>query len=91
MSVIGLDGDVVARMSKPPPKSSMSFTPFTNEPVVIAPMTSVKTTSVNIASVTPVRNRLRSGYAIEMRRTGASARTRPSVAPTAPAAGRRCT
>ena len=36
-------------------------------------MTSVKTTSVNIASVVPVRKRALSGYAIDMRSTGASA------------------
>ncbi len=39
----------------------MSFRPFTNDVVVVAPVTSVKTTSVNIARVTPVRNRFRSG------------------------------
>ena len=57
----------------------MSFMPFTNDVVVVAPVTSVNTTSVNIASVTPVRNRFRSGYAIDMRRTGARLRNRPNV------------
>ncbi len=54
-------GATVARMSNPPPYVPMSFRPFTNDVVVVAPVTSVKTTSVNIARVTPVRNRFRSG------------------------------
>ena len=45
-----------------------------------APTTSVKTTRVNIASVTPVRKRFLSGYAIAICRTGARARIRPTVA-----------
>ena len=61
MFTIGCAGDVVARMSKPPPKTVMSLKAFVNAPDVVAPTTSVKTTSVNIASVTPVRKRLRSG------------------------------
>ena len=61
MSAIGAVGDTVALMSNPPPYVPMSFRPFTNDVVVVAPVTSVKTTSVNIARVTPVRNRFRSG------------------------------
>jgi hypothetical protein len=76
--VIGLAADELARTSKPPPKVFRSSKAFTNEPVVIAPTTSVKTTSVNMASVTPVRKRLRSGYAIDIFNTGASRRMRPS-------------
>ncbi len=53
------------------------------EPELAVPVTIVKTTSVNIASVVPVRNRLASGYAMEMRRSGASRRDRPSTAMTA--------
>ena len=55
-----------------------------NEPEIVPPTTSVKTTSMNIASVTPVRKRLRSGYAIDRRRIGVSARIRPTTAVTAP-------
>ncbi len=62
----------------------MLLKPLTNEPVVIAPVTSVKTTSVNIASVTPVRKRLASGYASESLRTGASRRLRPKIRVSAP-------
>ena len=47
---------------------------------VTVPVTSVKTTSVNIASVVPVRKRLASGYAIAIRRIGASPRMRPRTA-----------
>ena len=79
MSRIGLVGAVVARMSNPPPNVSMLLKPLRKEPVVIAPVTSVKTTSVNMASVTPVRNRLASGYASESLSTGAMRRLRPSV------------
>ena len=61
MWAIGAAGEDVARTSKPPPNVLTSLNPLTNEPVVIAPTTSVKTTSVNMARVTPVRNRLRSG------------------------------
>ena len=61
MCTIGCAGEVVARTSKPPPKASRSLNAFVNAPEVVAPTTSVKTTSVNIASVTPVRKRLRSG------------------------------
>src|SRR5205823_1718889 len=63
MSPIGAEADVEARTSKPPPKALTSLKAWTNDPVVVAPTTSVKTTSVNIASVTPVRQRLRSGHA----------------------------
>ena len=52
--------------------------------MVVAPTTSVKTTSVNIASVTPVRKRLRSGYATDIRSTGASALIRPNDATSPP-------
>ena len=84
MFTIGSAGEDVARMSKPPPKTSRSLKAFVNAPEVVAPTTSVKTTSVNIASVTPVRKRLRSGYAIDIRSTGARARMRPPVAARAP-------
>ena len=84
MSTIGAAGEVVARMSKPPPNAFRLFAAPTNDPVVVAPTTSVNTTSVNIARVTPVRKRLRSGYAIAMRRTGARLLIRPNVDPSAP-------
>ena len=64
-------------MSKPPPNAFASENAWMNEPDVAVPVTIVKTTSVNIASVVPVRNRLASGYAMEMRRSGASRRDRP--------------
>ena len=83
-SPTGLAGAVVARMSNPPPNVSVSLAPLTNDPVMTAPVTRVKTTSVNIASVTPVRNRLASGYASDSLRTGASRRLRPKVAVSAP-------
>ena len=57
----GVDGAATARTSKPPPNVSVSSQAFMNETETIVPTTSVKTTSVNIASVTPVRNRFRSG------------------------------
>ena len=41
----GLAGAVVARMSNPPPNVSMSLAPLTDEPVMTAPVTRVKTTS----------------------------------------------
>ena len=61
--------------------------------VVMAPTTSVNTTSVNIASVMPVRKRLRSGYAIDMpQRRARAPRMRPSDAHRPRrAARRRCT
>ena len=84
MSSIGAAAPVPARTSKPPPDLSTSWKEWTNEPDVTVPVTSVKTTRVNIASVVPVRKRLVSGYAIAMRSTGASAWTRPSEPITAP-------
>ena len=68
MSVTGLAGAVIARTSKPPPKVSALFEAAMNELGVVMPTTSVYTTSVNIAQVMPVRSRLRSGYAVEMRK-----------------------
>ena len=61
MSATGAAGEAVARTSKPPPKVLMLLKALVNDPVVVAPTTRVKTTSMNIASVTPVRKRLRSG------------------------------
>ena len=72
MSVIGAVADVPARTWKPPPNSSMFPNAFWNEPDEAVPVTSVKTTSVNIASVAPVRKRALSGYVIAIRMTGAS-------------------
>jgi hypothetical protein len=69
---------VSARTSKPPPKRSGSSIARRNAPDVVAPTTMVNTTSVNIASVTPVRKRTRSGYAIAILSIGASGRMRPS-------------
>src|SRR3954454_5782019 len=80
MLLTGLAGAVVARVSKPPPHVSMLLNASTTEPVVMAPVTRVKTTSVNMASVTPVRNLLRKGYAIDILSTGASRLLRPSEA-----------
>ena len=84
MSGIAARAPVPARMSNPPPKVSTSFRAAWNDPVEVEPVTSVKTTSVNIASVVPVRKRLRSGYAIDIRRSGVRALTRPRTAIIAP-------
>ena len=84
MSSIAATAPVPARIWKPPPKASSLPNAAWNEPVDVAPVTSVKTTSVNMARVVPVRKRLRSGYAIDMRRTGASALILPSTAIAAP-------
>ena len=73
-----------ARTWKPPPKTSTSSNVDWNDPVDVEPVTSVNTTSVNMASVVPVLNRLLSGYAMDMRRIGASALIRPKTAITAP-------
>jgi hypothetical protein len=48
-------------MSNPPPNACTLSIAWRKELVVIAPTTMVKTTNVNIASVTPVRKTLRSG------------------------------
>ena len=61
MSVMGADPLVPAVTSNPPPNSSRSAAAFRNELVDAEPVTSVKTTSVNIARVAPVRNLLVSG------------------------------
>ena len=61
MSGTGAAGEAVAWTSKPPPKVLMLLKALLNDPVVIAPTTRVNTTSMNIARVTPVRNRLFSG------------------------------
>jgi hypothetical protein len=71
-SSIGAPADVPARTWKPPPNSSTLLSALSNEPGAAVPVTSVKTTSVNIASVAPVRNRARKGYVIAIRATGAS-------------------
>ena len=54
-------GAVSARMSKPPPNVRSSSNARMNDPEIVEPLTSVKTTRVNIAMVTPVRKRVRSG------------------------------
>ena len=84
MSSIAATAPVPARIWKPPPNASTLPSAAWNEPVDVDPVTSVKTTRVNIASVVPVRKRLRSGYAIDMRSTGARALILPSTAITAP-------
>ena len=61
MFSIGAVAEVPARTWKPPPNWSASPSAFWKEPDDAVPVTSVKTTSVNIASVAPVRNRARSG------------------------------
>ena len=55
-----------------------------NDPELTVPVTIVNTTSVNIASVIPVRKRLASGYAIAIFSTGASGRSAPSTRIAAP-------
>src|SRR3954453_22317734 len=80
MFAIGVAGETVAVTSNPPENVSKFFAAGTNDCEVVASTTSVKTTSVNIARVTPVRNRLRSGYAIAMRKTGDDVRTREARA-----------
>ena len=57
---IGAVAVVPARTWNPPPKSSTSMA-CTNEPFDAVPVTSVKTTRVNMASVVPVRKRAASG------------------------------
>ena len=84
MSGTGLAGATLARMSKPPPNVARLLTPLTNDLVVVAPTTSVNTTSVNIASVTPVRKRLRSGIGhrhLQHRRERAGSARAPARAP----------
>ncbi len=58
---MGATAEVLARTWKPPPNSSLFSKALMNEPDEAVPVTSVKTTSVNIASVVPVRKRLASG------------------------------
>ena len=61
MSAIGLAGDAIARTSKPPPNATVSFPALVKAFDVVAPTTSVNTTSVNMARIVPVRKRSRSG------------------------------
>jgi hypothetical protein len=61
MSAIGVEPLVLARTWKPPPNVSSVPTAFMKERFETIPVTSVKTTSVNMASVAPVRKRLASG------------------------------
>ena len=61
MSVMGVVPPVLARTLNPPPKVSSCRMAFMNEPFEATPVTSVKTTSVNMARVVPVRKRLASG------------------------------
>ena len=72
MFSIGAVAEVPARTWKPPPNWSAFANAFWNEPDDAVPVTSVKTTSVNIASVAPVRKRARSGYVIAIFATGAA-------------------
>jgi hypothetical protein len=60
-SSIGLIAAELARTSNPPPNISSLSNARTKEPEIVPPTTSVKTTSMNIASVMPVRKRFRSG------------------------------
>ena len=67
---IGAPADVPARTWNPPPNWSTSLIAESNELGAAVPVTSVKTTSVNIASVAPVLKRALSGYVIAIRATG---------------------
>lgn len=60
-SPIGRTGAATARTSKPPPKRSTSSSERMKEPEIVPPVTRVKITSVNMASIIEVRSRLRSG------------------------------